>query len=134
ICDSVQSGDSCKAGRHYQPGSGERPQSPLPERSRHANGIATVETRHGDRACASGEFGNSRRRTRKRTPSYGSSTNSSTSSRQFESTCTFIVGRGEDGSDSSRPEEKPVEGRSSCCLGFRIHCGRTLLPLASSKT
>ena len=42
-CGAAESRPAAEAGRHHQQGSGERPQSALPARSRYANGFATAE-------------------------------------------------------------------------------------------
>ena len=54
--DAVQSRHSAQAGRHHQQGAGERPQSALPARIRHAGRPATAEAGHRDGTSHSCEF------------------------------------------------------------------------------
>jgi serine/threonine protein kinase len=70
---SVQSRYAIRVGRHHQQGAGERPQSPLSERSGHASRLATAEARYGDGPRARPQFWRSTHGTGERDTCYGAS-------------------------------------------------------------
>src|ERR1035441_7048829 len=63
---SISMRPAAEAGRHYQQGAGERSQSTLPARSRHANRFAAAEARYGYGTSPGCEFRHGGGRTGKR--------------------------------------------------------------------